>query len=188
MLNILQGHTLSNYISPLSVTFGVNTATTAPSMVIYNDITSIPPPPPEPIKTLNTDALKCVPLDPEKQIENGKIRIDASTGKPLDAVQSDRLDTMAKTLSNTSSVISPQTFIKVTSLTLGILFFLCIVYFVVAFSMNYFIGSSYAGSQGPVAAMTRSVSKFTIPAYFTTGIFMGLAGVLIGYLLTRKAI
>jgi hypothetical protein len=28
--------------------------------------------------------------------------------------------------------------------------------------------------------MTRSVSKFTIPAYFTTGIFMGLAGVLVG--------
>jgi hypothetical protein len=188
MLNILQSQTLSRYVAPPSVIFMPNTATTAPPMVIYNDIVTTPLPPPEPIKTLKTDALKCVPLDPEKQIENGKIRIDASTGKPLDAVQASRLDTMASTLSNTSSVISPQTFIKATSLTLGVLFFLCIVYFVVAFCMNYFIGGSYAGSQGPVAAMTRSVSKFTIPAYFTTGIFMGLAGVLVGYLLTRQAV
>lgn len=188
MLNILQSQSLSPYIPPPSVLFMPNMAATAPPMVIYNNIVTTPSPPPESVKTLKTDALKCVPLDPEKQIENGKIRIDASTGKPLDIVQANRLETMAATLSNTSSVISPQTFVRAVSLTLGVLFFLCIVYFVVAFCMNYFIGGSYAGSQGPVAAITRSVSKFTIPAYFTTGIFMGLAGVLIGHLLTRKAV
>ena len=188
ILNILQSQTLLNYIPPPSVMFTPNTSTTAPPMVIYNDIVSVPTPPPEKVRTLSTDALKCVPLDPEKQIENGKIKIDASTGKPLDIVQADRLDTMATTLSNTSSIISPQIFTRAVSLVLGILFFLCITYFLVAFCMNYFIGSSYAGSQGPVAAVTRSISKFTIPAYFTTGIFMGLAGVLVGYLLTRKAV
>jgi hypothetical protein len=188
MATILQSQTLSDYIPPPSVQFVPTGNLISLNTILYYDIVTTPPPPPQPITTLNTDALKCVPLDPEKQIENGKIRIDASTGKPLDVIQADRLDTIATTLSNTSSVISPQTFVKVVSLTLGVLFFLCIVYFVVAFCMNYFIGGSYAGSHGPVAAMTRSVSKFTIPAYFTTGIFMGLTGVLVGYLLTRKAV
>lgn len=187
ILNILQGQTLSNYIPPASVQF-TQSSSTAPIMVLFNNILTTPTPPPEPIRTLTTDALKCVPLDPEKQIENGKIKIDASTGKPLDIVQANRMDTMTNALSNTSSVISPQTFIRAVSLVLGVLFFLCIVYFVVAFSMNYFIGNSYAGSHGPIASMSRSVSKFTIPAYFTTGVFMGLAGVLVGYLLSRKAV
>lgn len=195
ILNILQGQTISNYIPPASVQFPKTnsvvegfTTSTAPIMVLFNNIVTTPTPPPEPIRTLETDALKCVPLDPEKQIDNGKIKIDASTGKPLDIVQANRMDTMANAVSNTSSVISPQMFVKAVSLVLGVLFFLCIVYFIVAFSMNYFIGNSYAGSHGPIASMSRSVSKFTIPAYFTTGVFMGLAGVLVGYLLSRKAV
>ena len=174
ILNILQGQTISNYIPPASVQFPKTnsvvegfTTSTAPIMVLFNNIVTTPTPPPEPIRTLETDALKCVPLDPEKQIDNGKIKIDASTGKPLDIVQANRMDTMANAVSNTSSVISPQMFVKAVSLVLGVLFFLCIVYFIVAFSMNYFIGNSYAGSHGPIASITRSVSKFTIPAYFS---------------------
>jgi len=189
MLTILQAQTLSAYIPPSSVmlgaAFNIPGTPVTDGMVIYNNIITMPAPPPAAVTEVTTNALKCVPLDPEKQIDNGKIRIDASTGKPLDNVQADRLDTMASVVTNTS-IISPDTFVKGVSLFLGVFFFLIIGYLAIAFCVHYFVGASAAGSHGPSAALSRSMSKFTMPAYFTTGIFAGLCGVLLGYFLSKR--
>lgn len=190
IMTILQGQTLAAYMPPPSVSFGVpyNTpgASVTAGMVIYTNLLAAPPAaPPAAVTEVSTNALKCVPLDPETQIDNGKIRIDPTTGKALDVVQADRLDTMAETIA-TKSIIRPETFIKGVSLFLGVFFFMIIAYLVVSFCVHYFAGSQAAGSHGPTAALSRSVSRFTTPAYFTTAIFTGLCGALIGYFVSKR--
>jgi hypothetical protein len=129
------------------------------------------------------DAYKCVPFDPEKQMLNGKIKLDPNTGTPLNIVESQRSD-LKKSI-ETNLKIPAEVYSKYVSTALAFFFTIIVVVVVIYVFIGAAIGPSMVGHGG--GFFNRLFKNLTnIPAYSVIGILCGFIGFMIGMVLKYR--
>jgi hypothetical protein len=98
----------------------------------------------EPTREDELDAYKCVPLDPEKDIKDGKLTINLNTGAPLSTIEQQRLATKEEGL-DPKRMINPETTEVI--MTIGTAVIMCLFVVVVLF---YAIVSIFTKPATPV--------------------------------------
>jgi len=129
----------------------------------------------------NTDAYKCVPLDPDASIKNGQLTVDIEKGTVLTKVLEDRDALRASQSSKTS--MDPGRIEKYLGSALGIflaiIVFGCIIYFVVI------LGAGAVSPTGTVVSGDTTPSWLSqIPTYGFIVLIAGFIGFIIGAMLS----
>jgi len=128
----------------------------------------------------STDAYKCVPFDPEKQVLDGKIVIDPHNGKVLTQVFADR-DALKKNSVNLGT-ITAEIYTKYVSKALSYFFTAIIVIIIIFVCITGTVGTSAVGHGGGYFQRTyRSLTN--VPTYLIIGILCGFIGFMIGMVL-----
>ena len=129
------------------------------------------------------DAYKCVPFDPDKQMINGKIRVDPNTGTPLNIVESQRNELKNSIVTNMT--ISTEVYSKYVSTALAFFFTAIVVVVVIYFFIGAAIGPSMVGHGG--GFFNRLFKNLTnVPAYSVIGMLCGFIGFMMGMLLKHR--
>lgn len=126
-------------------------------------------------KEVPTDAFKCVPLNPETDIQDGKVIIDPTTGETLKRVQEEREAVKAEAKS-TLTIAAYTEHVKVGLSTLLAIAFVLLLLFIV------YSGAGEVGVQGEqVGAFKRFVLYVKdLPLPVVTAVVAGFTGYLIG--------
>lgn len=129
-------------------------------------------------KEVPTDAFKCVPLNPETDISNGKILIDTVTGETLTDVEKERVATK-------SAATSAVNFTAFANSLKGGLSIALAVAFVFLFFFIIFSGSGDIGVPGEeLGAVRRLLIKLAeLPIPLVVGFIAGFIGFAIGFFL-----
>lgn len=128
-----------------------------------------------------TDAYKCVPFDPEKQVLDGKIVIDPYTGKPLTQVFAER-DALKKETSANLGTITADIYTKYVSKALAHFFTVIIIVVIIFVFITASVGTSAVGHGGGYFHRTyRTLTN--VPTYLIIGVLCGFIGFMIGMVL-----
>ncbi len=145
--------------------------------------------PTEPAPNLDTttveavDAYKCVPFDPDTQVdESGKIRIDTRTGQPYSAVNQARGALRTEAAETSAALVTARDFVQ--RATMGIGVFIAIVVFLIIMYL-LLAGGGGIGAGENAGWLTRLGlmlwNKFLTPVTF--GVLFGFIGFIIGMML-----
>jgi hypothetical protein len=126
-------------------------------------------------KSVPTDAYKCVPLDPETNILDGKIVIDPTTGVPLSQVEADRTAVKEAATPKISLAAYSDKVKQFLSYLLAAAFILILFYIV-------FSGSGNIGVPGEDSAAAKGVLMkiMEVPLPLSIGIVCLFIGFLMG--------
>jgi hypothetical protein len=160
---------------------GATGATGATGTVATNATGATSSGPTEDLSSL--ESYKCVVLDPETQIQHGKLNIDPRNGKLLSTVEADRKNLMTDVLGNKSQ-ISPEVFTKYVSVALGLFFTITIIGIVLYFLVGVTMGTSVVGGAGYYQRMYTKISN--VPAYLSIGILAGFIGFMVGMIIKYR--
>jgi hypothetical protein len=133
-----------------------------------------------------SEAYKCVPFDPDTQMLNGKIQIDASNGTVLSQVQKDRTALVANAnVSNVNTLLTSDVYIKYVSTALAFLFTGIIGIIIVSFLVGASVGPSAIGhGAGHFHKAFKQATNF--PLYLTVGILCTFIGFMIGMVIKYR--
>lgn len=131
-------------------------------------------------RTDNTDAYKCVPLDPDASIKNGQLTVDIQKGTVLTKVLEDR-DALRASQSTKASM-DPGRIEKYLGSALGI--FLSIIVFgsILYFAVIWGVGATGSTASGATSTSPSWLSQ--IPAYGFAVLIAGFLGFIIGAMLS----
>lgn len=97
-----------------------------------------PPPTKETVAVEPVDAYKCVPFDPDTQVEGGKIRVNLETGEPISQIESERKaakESAGQTVTDT--LAKSENFVRIATTAIGALLavglFLTFIFLVFSF-------------------------------------------------------
>jgi hypothetical protein len=103
------------------------------------------------------DAFKCVPFDPETQLKDGKIVVDATTGEPISQIEADRADAKKEAEAPANSLLAAESFVKVATIGLGAFFAVMAVLILIYLFMS--AGGGMGAGEGG-GSVTRFVIYF----------------------------
>lgn len=126
-------------------------------------------------RTDPTRAYQCVPLKPDRDVRNGQITIDTTTGKPLSSVLDDKEADTAE-FAGPRSQFTPAQIEKAISISLGIFILFCFALFI-----SYLV--LIVTSKRPVGQMEFSTLRGWFSKWGPVGLgalLMGTVGFLLG--------
>jgi hypothetical protein len=133
-----------------------------------------PAPTAERVSVVPVDAYKCVPFDPDTQLEDGKIRVNLETGEPISKLEEEREAARADTAQPVSSALAKsETFVKITTVGIGSL--LAIGLF---FTFLYLVFGAGDEGTGWWARFAMKLSNYM--GALTWAVLAGFVGVVVG--------
>jgi hypothetical protein len=123
----------------------------------------------------STSSYQCVPLKPDRDIRNGQITIDTTTGRPLSNVLADKAADDAD-IQGPAAKVTPAQIEKAVSISLGIFILFCFALFIAYLIILFTVKRPWADT-----AFSSIRSWFTTWGPLGIGaLFMGIIGFLIG--------
>lgn len=180
------------YIAPIGVTFSTtptildNQSIFTKYVKVTNNILTLPdvkPPIQAPIVD-SVDAYKCVELDPENHIIDGKLTFDPDTGIPLKTVESERLNLINDRIKG-EAILTPDIFIKYVSTALGMFFTIIILLIIIYFFMSIVVGSSVTGN-GAGYFQKQYTRISSVPSYLIIGTLCLFTGFMTGMIVKYR--
>lgn len=138
-------------------------------------------------KEMAVDAYKCVPFDPETQInKDGKVVVDTDSGKPLSDIEKERAAAKNDAQQTNLDVEKAEQFIQASTTALGV------IIGVVVIGILLYILLKQGGGVGTVeetsGGLTRMVVRAAaIPTYLILSVLFGIIGFIIGFVMRRNA-
>jgi hypothetical protein len=123
-------------------------------------------------KVESVDAYKCVPFDPDTQVdENGKIRIDTANGTLYSELDAERGALKTETKTTTDNITKAQAFVRNATNGLGI--FIAVTVFLIILYLLVWGGGGMGADEG-VGFFAKV--KFAIEKFFSPLVFIVMAG------------
>ena len=192
--NFSTNTTYGGYVLPIGLQYSSMTPFTISSPVLFSQYVGathnilVPPTagpgPIAPPVVDTTDAYKCVPFDPEKQVLDGKIIINPHDGTLLNQVISQR-DALKQDSITASSKLTPDIYTKYVSTALACFFTAIIIIVVIYVCITATVGTSAVGHGGGYFHRTYK-SLTNVPTYLIIGILCGFIGFMIGMVLKYR--
>lgn len=130
-----------------------------------------------------TSAYKCVPLNPDLQVDNGRIKVNVEKGELLSKVLSDRSADLQADLGKEE--MNAEQFERMMAIAFGIAIGLLIL-MILAYFISRFTASSKSYAPGPITEMPSFIKTAT-PIMFVSAL-VGVLGFAIGGLVVYYAL